>query len=195
MTYQSDQYYIEKVLNNDISAFSPLVVRHKNMVFTLALRIVKNREDAEEIAQDVFIKAYQSLKSFKNESKFSTWLYKIAFNSAISKTRKKHLETTELKRDFTENYTNEQIIEETSQLDEDEQKILISKVLSQLNEEDNVLITLFYYNDNSVEEISDITGLSTSNVKVKLFRLRKKLYGQITEIMSKEFKKTTHDQQ
>ena len=75
MNFQSDSHYIDKVLNHDVNAYASLVDKHKNMVFTIALKIVRNREDAEEIAQDVFVKVYQSLKSFKKESKFSTWLY------------------------------------------------------------------------------------------------------------------------
>ena len=96
MRFESDSYYIEKVLNNDVAAFSKLIDKHKEMVFTVAVRILRNREDAEEIAQDTFIKAYKSLKTFKRESKFSTWLYRIAYNAAISKTRKKRLQTVDL---------------------------------------------------------------------------------------------------
>ena len=92
MKYQNDNYYIDRVLSGDVSAYALLVSKHKNLVFSIVLKILNNREDAEEIAQDVFLKAYQSLKKFEQKSKFSTWLYRIAYNSAISRTRKKKFE-------------------------------------------------------------------------------------------------------
>ena len=98
-------------MNNDVSAYTILVDKHKNMAFTVAYRIVRNREDAEEIAQDAFVKVYQSLKSFKKESKFSTWLYRIIYNTAISKTRKKQLETTNLDYNVVENFSTDEIKE------------------------------------------------------------------------------------
>jgi RNA polymerase sigma-70 factor (ECF subfamily) len=188
MRYESDSFYIDKVLENDISAYSSLIDKHKEMVFTVAYRILRNREDAEEIAQDVFIKAYQSLRTFKKESKFSTWLYRIAFNAAVSRTRKKKLETIDLDQTIAENFSTEAVKEDVNKLDFDEQKILINKVLDKLNEEDSLLITLYYFDENSVEDIAHITGLSQANVKVKLHRIRKKLYDEIQQILNNEFK-------
>jgi RNA polymerase sigma-70 factor (ECF subfamily) len=77
------------VLKGEQSAYTFLVEKHKNLVFSIVLKVLSSREDAEEVAQDVFLKAYQSLGSFEMKSKFSTWLYRIAYNAAISKTRKK----------------------------------------------------------------------------------------------------------
>ena len=188
MKYQSDSFYINKVLNNDVSAYTILVDKHKNMAFTVAYRIVRNREDAEEIAQDAFVKVYQSLKSFKKESKFSTWLYRIIYNTAISKTRKKQLETTNLDYNVVENFSTDEIKEDVNRLDNDEQKKIIYKILQHLNPEDSTLINMFYFKKYSTEEISDIMGLSQANVKVKLHRIRKKLYKEIQLIISKQHK-------
>ncbi|OQX73652.1 MAG: hypothetical protein B6D61_12290 [Bacteroidetes bacterium 4484_249] len=188
MKYRSDIYYIDKVLNNDISAYATLVDKHKDMVFTVAYRIIRNREDAEEIAQDVFVKVYQSLKTFKKESKFSTWLYRIVYNTAISKTRKKYLNTTNLDYDVVENYSIDEIIEDVNSLDIDEQRIIINKVLEKLNPEENALIGLFYFKENSTEEISEIMSLSQANVKVKLHRIRKRMYEEVQQILSNNFK-------
>ena len=188
MKYRNDIYYIDKVLNNEVSAYSTLVDKHKDMVFTVALRIVRSREDAEEIAQDVFIKAYQSLKSFKKESKFSTWLYRIVYNTAISKTRKRHLNTTNLDYDVVENYSIDEIVEDVNSLDHDEQKIIINKVLEKLNPEERTLISLFYFKENSTEEISEIMSLSQANVKVKLHRIRKRLYKEVHQILTNDYK-------
>ncbi len=181
-------YYIDKVLNDDVNAYTSLVEKHKNMVFTIALKIVRNREDAEEIAQDVFVKAYQSLYSFKKESKFSTWLYRIVYNAAISKTRKKNLETTNINYDIVESYSEDEISENLNRLEENEQKKIINTVLKKLNAEDHLLVTLYYFEEKSVEEISEIANISQSNVKVKLFRTRKKLYGEIQRLIKSQHK-------
>ena len=78
----NDEYYIDLIINGDTNAFEVLVDRYKDMVFTLTLRILKNREEAEEAAQDTFMKTYKSLSRFKGDSKFSTWIYKIAYNTS-----------------------------------------------------------------------------------------------------------------
>ena len=188
MIFQSDNYYIDKVLNNDVNAYASLVEKHKSMVFTIALKIVRNREDAEEIAQDVFVKAYQSLATFKKESKFSTWLYRIVYNASISKTRKKNLETTNINYDIVENYSEDDINDNLNRLEENEQKKIVNTVLKKLNTEDHLLVTLYYFEEKSVEEISEIANISQSNVKVKLFRTRKKLYGEIQRLIKSQQK-------
>jgi len=189
MKYKSDSFYIDKVLEGDVSAYSMIVDKHKDMVFTVALRIVRNREDAEEIAQDTFVKVYQSLKSFKKESKFSTWLYRIVYNTAISKTRKRQLETTGLEYEIIENYTLDNIKEDVNRLEYDEQKILINKVIEKLSPEESTLINLFYLKEYSTEEISEIMNLSKANVKVKLHRIRKRLYKEVQQIIEYDYKK------
>ncbi|MEA2107555.1 MAG: sigma-70 family RNA polymerase sigma factor [Bacteroidota bacterium] len=93
---KQEKQYIQRVLSGDVNAYSYLVDMHKSMVYTIALRMVKNPETAEELAQDVFVKAFQSLKSFKFESKFSTWLYRITYNAVILNLRKKRLETADI---------------------------------------------------------------------------------------------------
>ena len=188
MNFQSDNFYIDKVLDDDVNAYASLVDKHKNMVFTIALKIVRNREDAEEIAQDVFVKAYQSLASFKKESKFSTWLYRIVYNAAISKTRKKNIETTNINYDIVENYSEDDINDNLNRLDNNEQKTIINTVLKKLNPEDHLLVTLYYFEEKSIDEISEIVNISQSNVKVKLFRIRKKLYGEIQYLIKSQHK-------
>ncbi|MFC2102351.1 RNA polymerase sigma factor [Bacteroidota bacterium] len=183
MKYHDDNHYIDLVMGGDSSAYAGLVAKHKNMVFSIVLKILQNREDAEEIAQDVFLKAYKSLGSFENKAKFSTWLYRIAYNAAITKTRKKRVEIVGIDDRIITNYTEDEIHERVGGFDADEQKMLVDKALKRLPEEDNLLITLFYKAENSIEEVSVITGLTESNVKVRLHRIRKKLYGEISEIM------------
>lgn len=181
---QDDIYYIDKVMGGDISAYSFLVNKHRDMVYTIALKIVGNCEDAEEIAQDVFLKAYQSLKKFKRKSKFSTWLYRIAYNSSISKVRKKRIEVSAINENIIENYNtfNDDESEYFEQINFETKRKYLFKILDNLPEEENLLINLFYMNNNSINEISEITGLKISNLKVKLFRIRKKIYIEIMKM-------------
>jgi len=183
MKFQDDNEYIRRVLSGDVSAYASLVAKHKSLVFSIVLKIVNNREDAEEISQDVFLKAFQSLNTFEGKSKFSTWLYRIAYNAAISKTRKKKVEMVSIEENFVANYSTDVISLNMNELDINERQLILEKALMRLQEEDNLLITLFYKNENSIEDISDITGLSTSNVKVRLHRIRKRLYEEMNGLI------------
>ena len=189
MASNTDQIYIDKVLNGDSSAYKMLVDRHKDMAFSIALKIVRTREDAEEIVQDAFIKAYQKLSSFRKDSKFSTWLYRIVYNAAISHTRKRRLESTELTAGTIENYSVDEIREGAGQMDTDQQKKLMNELIDQLPALEFTLINLYYRQEMSIDEISGITDLSASNVKVKLFRTRKAMYHKLQQEANKEFKK------
>ncbi len=173
MASNNDQVYIDKVLNGDLSAYSKLVDNHKDMAFSIALKIVRVREDAEEITQDAFIKAYQKLSSFRKDSKFSTWLYRIVYNAAISHTRKRRLESTQLTLGTIENYSVDEISEGVNQMDKKQQAKLVNKLIDQLPALEFTLINLYYRQELSIDEISKITDLSASNVKVKLYRIRK----------------------
>jgi RNA polymerase sigma-70 factor (ECF subfamily) len=186
--FQSDNFYIEKVRNKEKSAYSFLVDRYKDMVFSIALKILRNREDAEELAQDVFVKAYQSLETFKGDSKFSTWLYRIVYNAAISKTRKKKIETVDLNYDLIDHYSTDEIKDDIYHLGYEEQKKIVTKILSDLEPDENIMITLFYFKEHSTEEISQIMNLSQSNVKVKLHRIRKKLLNEVNKIIHQQSK-------
>jgi len=184
MKYRDDNFYIKCILGGDSSAYAGLVAKHKNMVFSIALKILKNREDAEEVSQDSFLKAFEALGSFEKKSTFSTWLYRIVYNGSISKTRKKRFEFVGIDDRIITNYSDDRIHAEVEQFDEVEQKKLIDRALKKLPEQDNLLITLFYKAENSIEEIGNITGMTESNVKVRLHRIRKKLYGTLTEMMT-----------
>jgi RNA polymerase sigma-70 factor (ECF subfamily) len=186
MKYQDDNYYIERVLSGDASSYAALISKHKSLVFSIALKILNNREDAEEVAQDCFVKVYQSLGSFEKKSKFSTWLYRIAYNAAISRTRKKKFDFIPMDNYIIHNYSEDDTPKMTIGLEEHEQTKLIDAALQRLSDDENLLISLFYKGDNSIEDISQITGLTVSNVKVRLHRTRKKLYEEITEMMEQK---------
>lgn len=185
MAFQEDNIYIEKIKKGDTSAFASLVEKHKDMVFTIIVKIVRKAEDAEEIAQDVFLKVFEKLESFRGESRFSTWLYRIAYNAAISKTRKRRLEVEALD-DFTlNNYSVDEVKEELESIEAEEQQALLKEAMENLSDDDFLIIKLFYLEELAVKDISYVTGLSQANVKVKLHRIRKKLYCSMKDSMTK----------
>ncbi|MDH3321510.1 MAG: sigma-70 family RNA polymerase sigma factor [Flavobacteriaceae bacterium] len=188
METTTDQIYIDRVLQGDTNAFAYLIDKYRNMAYTLAIKIVKNAEDAEEVAQDSFIKAFQKLESFKGASKFSTWLYTIVYRNAISSIRKKKIVTTDIDSFVIENHTDDFDFPQIEAIKNGEQKKYVNEAIDQLPETDALLITLFYLNDSSVEEIEAITGLTKANVKVKLFRARKKLYKSLSLLLKDELK-------
>ncbi len=188
MDTTTDQKYIDKVLQGDTNAFSYLVDKYKNMTYTVALKIVRNIEDAEEVAQDSFIKAYSQLHTFKGNSKFSTWLYTIVYRNAISKIRKKKITTTNIDSFVIENHKTDFDFPQIEAIKNGEQKKYVAEAIDNLPEMDAFLITLFYLNESTVEEIEKITGLTKTNIKVKIFRARKKLYNELSLLLKDELK-------
>jgi len=175
----SDKYKIEKVLAGNVNAFSCLVEAHKDKAFNLAFRICGNREEAEEIAQDAFLKAYRSLSDFRMKSSFATWLYRIVYNTAVSlvRTRKgKVLSLEEFPADAVDFLSTTENEEEAAG---EYKNALINFALQKLPEDERGLITLYYYNELPADEISKITGINKTNLKVKLFRARQKMAGII----------------
>jgi RNA polymerase sigma-70 factor (ECF subfamily) len=185
--FMDDQKYIEMILQGNREAFSDLVNKHKDMVYTLALRIVKNAEDAEEIAQDAFVKVYKALPGFKGNAKFTTWLFKIVYNTAISKARKARNSNLYLEDISEQTNSIDSDLDILSNLDREEAKDILHGFLEKLPVEERTIITLYYLNENTVEEIAQITGLSKSNVKVKLFRSRNKLRSLIQNMTTNSF--------
>lgn len=183
MEHRDDNHYINEVIAGKTASFATLVDRHKEMVFTITMNITRNREDAEEVAQDVFLNAFRKLAGFRQESSFQTWIYRIAYNEAITKIRKNKIITLDLVEDLTGNIQDEEVEEEIGGLDEAEQKQVIASILDKLPETDRVLVTLFYLESHPISEICKITGLGESNVKVRLHRVRKKIYSDLQEIL------------
>lgn len=186
MAYKDDSLYLEQIRNGNTNAYAMLINKHKTMAFNVALRITRNREDAEEVIQDAFLKVYYSLKHFEGKSKFSTWLYKIVYNQAISKIRKKSIAQSDINEEIINNFTVGNISRDLNYLASEDQTKYINLALSKLPEEDSAIVTLFYLNESSIEEVSEITGLSESNVKVKLHRSRKKMYEELKQLLNNE---------
>ena len=172
----NDNEVISRVLRGDQQAYALLVDRYQNYVFTLVLRFIKTREDAEEVSQDIFIKAYRALADFKGGSKFSTWLYTIVNNTCISFLRKKKLEVHSLE--------NERVFEaaesmdsgmNANQVEQKSRSAMVTKAIAMLSPDDAEIITLFYKAEQSLEEIAMILHIETNTAKVRLHRARARL--------------------
>ena len=186
MSLTTDQQLIEQTLKGDTRSFGTLVERYQDFVFTIAFRIVKVREEAEEVAQDTFVKAYESLNSFRGDSRFSSWLYSIAYRKALDSLRKnKKFKASEIIDDITEGTIND-IDNALEYLQSEERRKVIQDCILKLPGEDAAIITLYYFKDHSVREISQITDLSEDNIKVKLYRSRKKLFALLKHFILPE---------
>jgi len=184
--HQQDNIYITKVLEGDRNAFAYLVDKYKTMVYSLALRLVKDREEAEEISQDAFIKAYQSLASFKGKAKFSSWLYRIVYNTAISKLRQQPAGKVSLDESTIPDTLYMESKENYDTLSAGERKKYLEKALDSLDSDEKMLVILYYYEEQDLDEIASIAGLTKTNTKVKLFRARKKMLTVLQSYLKEE---------
>lgn len=154
-----------KARNGDIQALNKLIDNHKELAFTIALKYLKNEEDAKDVVQNSFIIVLRSIKKFKNEARFSTWLYKIIYHECLKelKHRNQYIEYTPqfIKSDPPDECT--------------EKEININTLLGVLKPKEYTVVTLFYLKEKSIEDISKITSLSKANIKVLLHRARLKM--------------------
>jgi RNA polymerase sigma-70 factor (ECF subfamily) len=172
---ETDERIIGRVLSGDTNAYALLVDRYKDKVYSLVFGILRNEENAKELAQDIFIKTFSALKKFRKESSFSTWIYRIAYNTAISETRKNKQKL----KSFDDQLEQASSIELAESIEAEEEndlrKKLLHQAINQLQAEERLILMLYYFEEQTIEEISHSSGLTQSNVKVKLFRLRNKL--------------------
>jgi RNA polymerase sigma-70 factor (ECF subfamily) len=171
-------------LDGDVNAYSLLVNTYKDLALTLAYNIVLNHEDAEEIVQDAFVKAFIGLKSFKGDARFSTWFYRIVVNTALNKRKLKKLNIVTI-TEYTEEAADE-LTDEIKSFSNGELSRFIKSALNTLAEGERICLTMYYLNELTVDEIKSLTGLSASNIKVLLYRGRKHLYNKLQEILKDE---------
>lgn len=178
---------VEACLDGSQPAFQRLVERYQDYVFTITMRVLKSREDAEEAAQDVFIKVYRTLGSFEKKSKFSTWLYTVAYRTALDKARLKQLPVSSI--DDDESYIQ---VEDTNggnpadELYREDLSRQLQCAISRLKPTDAALVTLFYLHETPVKEAAEILGISLSNAKTKLHRLREALKEELSNQLEAE---------
>lgn len=183
MRFLEDHHYIKLAQKGDMQAFGMLVQKHQRLVYTLAVRMMKNPEEAQEATQDTFVKVFQSLSVFEGKSKFTTWIYRIVYNECLTRLRKtkRNFRILEEITDHPEEPSDFQ--DGLEIMHQEERTALIKKGIELINPSEAVVLTLFYLEDQSIKEIASITSLTESNVKVQLHRGRKHL-GQILQKLS-----------
>lgn len=172
MESKDDHILIGRISDGDSSAYRFLVDRNKKIVYSIAFRILGNKEDAEDASQESFIKAYNQLHTFEGKSKFSTWIYTITYRICVSRLQKKSIDINTIDQEIIEEYSDN-TDNPHQELSKKEVRIIVKESINKLPKLDALIITLYYFNENSINEIEEITGLTASNIKIKLFRARK----------------------
>ncbi|MBC8153789.1 MAG: sigma-70 family RNA polymerase sigma factor [Bacteroidetes bacterium] len=178
--------YLDKAIRGERTGLEYLVDAYQTMAYTIAIRIVGNREDAEEVVQDSFLKAFTYLESFKRAAKFSTWLYRIVYNTALAKIGAKQLPTTVLSEDTEQRAYVQEDDNVWHNLIKADRKKYVALALDQLKEDDRLIITLHYMAEKSVGEITEILDMKSSAVKMRLLRGRKQLEGLLRQLLNDE---------
>ena len=181
-----EEAYIRRVIEGDVEAFRFLVRKYQHMAFTVAMSVVKDEFTAEEVTQEAFIKAFENLKQFRFQSKFSTWLYRIVVNLSFKQLKKLKLQENNFISAGPEDADTTP--DGFDKMNDTDRKFYINKALEILSPKESLALRLFYLDENSVDEISNITGWSEGNVKVILFRARKSFYAALSKILNKEMK-------
>lgn len=184
---QQDINILNRIRTGDKAAFKELINRHKDYAFTVAYRILNNREDAEEVAQDAFMQVFRALYSFNADSKFTTWFYRIVFNAALMQKRKNKVMLIDIETSseaFQVSHSSDSAVD----LQKNERKNAIQKALQNLSADDTAMITLFYLKELSLEEIAEITKISAKTAKVKIHRARKRLSEEMKKLLKDEVK-------
>ena len=181
-----EEAYIRRVIEGDVEAFRFLVRKYQHMAFTVAMSVVKDEFTAEEVTQEAFIKAFENLKKFRFQSRFSTWLYRITVNLSFKQLKKLKLQESSFVSAGQEG--TDTTPDGFDKLNETDRKFYINKAFETLSPKESLALRLFYLDENPVGEISNITGWSENNVKVILHRARKSFYAALGKILNKEMK-------
>ncbi len=174
MNVQNEKYHIQKAIQGDVSSWKVLIDKHKDLVFAVAFKTLRNKVLAEEVSQEVFIKMYKSLATFKGDSKLSTWLYRITYRTCLdaikSSKNKKNTSIEDIIMPLSMDYNDAIVV-----LEREERKESVAKCMNALSEEDRYLLTLFYFEELHLKEIATIVELTVNTVKVKIHRARKRI--------------------
>ena len=172
----SDETLIQQTQAGNQQAFATLVTRYERYAFTLAFRVVKNREDAHEVTQDAFLRAFRYLPDFRGESKFSTWLYKIVYTTSLNFLRKKSPDIQSLDDENRPiQLENDGVPDASYAMEQTDRNAALQNAINHLSSGDASIITLFYLYEHTLEEICQITELTMTNAKTKLCRARQRL--------------------
>lgn len=167
---------ITRITEGETELFTYIAEHYAQAVYTLIIRIVGSEEDTEELTQDVFLSVFEHLPMFNFKSEFSTWLYRIAYNCAISFARRKRQKYFRIEESRLRMVSDDEV-EQMEAIAENEERLeALARAITCLEAEDRALVTLFYYEERSIAECAEIMAQSHSNIKVRLHRIRKKLY-------------------
>lgn len=174
---------LKKVLEGDDEAFRLIVRKHKDDAFTLAMSVVKNEAVAQDVVQVAFIKAYNRLDTFRGESKFSTWFYRIVINEAYNRQKKQKKKAQPLESVSQDSIPTEELNEIFSKIEKDNQRYFINEALMKLPANYSLALHLFYLEEFNLQEISEITGWTNVNTRVLLHRARKEMKSVLTKLL------------
>jgi RNA polymerase sigma factor (sigma-70 family) len=179
LSLQAENELIDQVLAGKEDAYASLVDEYKSYAYTIAFKILNNRADAEEASQDAFIKAFHYLKNFNRQARFSTWLYRIAFNTAVSYKRKN-------RQTFSSIEYHDKAGDSDNTLEKDDRQIFVSRAMDHLNEADRLAIQLYYIKEFSLEEVAAMMGQNMNTLKVRVHRARQRLADELKRILKEE---------
>ena len=183
-----DDTLIQRVQNGDAEAFRDLVEKYQDFAYTMAIGIVRNASVAEEVVQDAFLNAYKGINSFKFQSKFSTWFYKIVYHQALKSVRKKRLETVPAEAINWEYMSEANVEDGLLALNAKDQQTYINRALTRLSPQQGTVLRLFYLDECPLKEINEITGIGLSTIKSLLYRGRKQFYNELQVLLKDEAK-------
>jgi len=180
---------IERIKAGNQEAFRLIIREYKSQAYSIAFRIMRNAEDAEEVVQDSFLRAYKKIHQFKGDSKFASWFLKIVYNQSLTKVKKKRIDTLEINEEIdTYDRQNNFNLDGWNMIMQEEKEKYVRQALNKLPDDDALVLSLYYLSGNSIPEICEITGWTLSNAKVKLHRARQKVYASLFSILKFEMK-------
>ncbi|NJM26920.1 MAG: sigma-70 family RNA polymerase sigma factor [Bacteroidia bacterium] len=181
MTKEAEWALIDRIIAGEREAYATLVDRYKGYAVTLALKILGDRADAEEAAQDAFVKAFHHLNDFNKQAKFSTWLYRIVFNTSVSYKRRRRIKFDDIEKTSLGLHT-----EADHSLEKHDRQKYLRQAMNILAESDRAALTLFYLDELSLDEIAVVTGQPPNTMKVRIHRARIRLAEALKTILKKE---------
>jgi len=177
-----DDIYIQKVLNGDVQAFRYFLTTYKDMAYTIAISVVKDEFVAQEVVQDAFLKAFGNLQHFNKRSTFRTWFYRIVVNEALKRLKRQQKEKILYTQEHDDAAIDNSLL---LKMQKEEQVKMINTALDKLAPRESLVLRLFYLEEQNINALSEVMGLSVANIKVLLFRARKNMLQVCNEFIKR----------
>ncbi len=182
MTAQHDEYIVQQILKGKQELFRIIVERYQNHIFTLGMRFFKNYDDAADFTQEVFVKVYNNLASFKGLASFKSWLMKVGYNHAVNKLNSSKNNNSDEYNDSIDNCPNPEM-----QTMQNELQAILEKAINTLPQEYRICIDLYFYVGLPFKEISNITGYPVNTIKSYVFRAKQQLRHALKGTIAEEY--------